>query len=266
MKTIGFIGAGNMGGSLLRAACKKHDPAQIMVADKFEEKVRPFAEGLGCVFTNNEEIAKKADYIFLGVKPQMMEDMLKGIAPFLAERKGGFVLVSMAAGMMTSKITAMAGCPDYPIIRIMPNLPASVGEGAILYTRSGNVTDEQLAYFLDFMEKAGKFYPIAEHLIDAGSSVSGCGPAFAAMFVEALADGGVACGLTRHLAYELAEQMMYGTAKLLMEGTAPATLKDNVCSPGGTTIQGVRALEYNGFRSALFEAVVAATEKNKDFA
>lgn len=266
MSLIGFIGAGNMGGSLLRAACRKHDPAYILVADKFEEKVRPVAESLGVRFTGNEEIAEKADYIFLGVKPQMMEDMLRGIAPVLAKREKPFVLVSMAAGMQMKKLTAMAGNADYPIIRIMPNLPASVGEGAILYAHSDNVSDEQLRFFLSFMEKAGKFYPVAEHLIDAGSSVSGCGPAFAAMFVEALADGGVACGLTRALAYELAEQMMYGTAKLLMEGVSPAALKDNVCSPGGTTIQGVRTLEKGAFRSALFEAVIAATEKNKDFA
>ncbi|MBR0139724.1 MAG: pyrroline-5-carboxylate reductase [Firmicutes bacterium] len=263
---IGFIGAGNMGGSLLRAACKKHDSADIMVADKLEEKARPFAESLGCVFTNNAEIAEKADYIFLGVKPQMMEDMLKGIAPVLAARSKPFTLVTMAAGMKIEKIASMAGDPSYPVIRIMPNLPASVGEGAILYSASPAVSDDSVKTFLGFMERAGKFYPVAEHLIDAGSSVSGCGPAFAAMFVEALADGGVACGLTRPLAYELAEQMMYGTAKLLMEGTLPATLKDNVCSPGGTTIQGVRTLEKNGFRTALFEAVIAATEKNKDFA
>lgn len=266
MTKVGFIGAGNMGGALLRAAAKKLEASQIMVADVDARKVAAWEEELGVKGADNETIAKEANYIYLAVKPQFMAEMLRGIAPVLAERKDRFVLVSIAAGMKMSQLTELAGDPGYPIIRIMPNLAASVGEGAILYTKSANVTAEELDYYLDFMQLAGKFYPIAEHLIDAGSSVQGCGPAFAAMFVEAIADGGVSCGLPRPLAYELAEQMMFGTAKLLMETKkAPGVLKDEVCSPGGTTIQGVRMLEKNGFRSALFEAVVAATEKNKDF-
>lgn len=265
MATIGFIGAGNMGGALLRAAAKKLAPSNIMVADIDTAKINAWAEELGVVACDNNAIAEKADYIYLAVKPQFMKDMLAGIAPILAARKDRFILVSIAAGMTTQMLTEMAGNPEYPIIRIMPNMPAAVGEGAILYTKSANVTDEELAFYLDVMEHAGKFFPLAEHLIDAGSSVQGCAPAFAAMFVEALADGGVACGLPRALSYELAEQMMLGTAKMLLEGMHPAALKDAVCSPGGTTIQGVRTLEKGGFRSAVFEAVINATEKNKDF-
>ena len=265
MAKIGFIGAGNMGGALLRAAAKKVDPKEILVADINQKAVDAWVSELGVVAADNNTIAAQAEYIYLAVKPQFMKDMLSGIAPALAARKDRFILVSIAAGMTTEMLTAMAGDPSYPIIRIMPNMPAAVGEGGILYTRSSNVTDEELAYYLNVMEKAGRFFPLAEHLIDAGSSVQGCAPAFAAMFVEALADGGVACGLPRALSYELAEQMMLGTAKMLLEGMHPAALKDAVCSPGGTTIQGVRTLEKYGMRTALFEAVIAATEKNKDF-
>lgn len=266
MAKVGFIGAGNMGGALLRAAAKKLGAKDIMVADADAAKVLAWEQELGVVGADNDRIAAEAEYIYLAVKPQYMEGMLNGIAPVLAKRQDRFVLVSIAAGMGMAKLTGMAGNKDYPIIRIMPNLAASVGEGAILYTKSENVTEEELSCYLDFMQEAGKFYPIAEHLIDAGSSIQGCGPAFAAMFVEALADGGVACGLTRALSYELAEQMMLGTAKLLLETKkAPGVLKDEVCSPGGTTIQGVRALEAGGFRTALFEAAIKATEKNKDF-
>ncbi|MCD8146036.1 MAG: pyrroline-5-carboxylate reductase, partial [Clostridiales bacterium] len=161
-----------------------------------------------------------------------------------------------------ARIREMAG-GDYPVIRIMPNTPASIGEGMILYAAEG-VTEEERDRFLYNMAAAGRFDALPESLIDAGSAVSGCGPAFVYPFIEALADGAVACGLPRDKAQEYAAQTLVGAAKLVLEsGQHPGALKDAVCSPGGSTIAGVRALEQRGFRSAATEAVVAAYEKTK---
>ena len=149
-----------------------------------------------------------------------------------------------------------------PVIRIMPNIPVGVGQGLILYDVSAEVTRAQEAAFLEGLTNAGWFSRLEEKLMDAGSAVSGCGPAFAAMFAEALADGGVACGLPRAKATEYALQMLLGSATYLLEtGLHPGQLKDAVCSPGGTTIQGVRTLEDGGFRAAAMNAVIAAFEK-----
>jgi pyrroline-5-carboxylate reductase len=147
----------------------------------------------------------------------------------------------------------------------MPNTPVSVGEGMILYATGETVTKAEEAELLDALAGAGRLSPLPEYLIDAGSAVSGCGPAFVDLFIEALADGGVACGLPRKQAVEFAAQMVAGSARLVLEsGQHPGALKDAVCSPGGTTIQGVRALENAGFRGAVIEAVIAAYEKNQD--
>ena len=167
----------------------------------------------------------------------------------------------MAAGLTIESIRQMAG-GDYPVIRIMPNTPASIGEGMILYAVGSGVPEDAVEIFLADMSGAGKFSLLPEHLIDAGSAVSGCGPAFVDLFIEALADGGVACGLPRAKALEFAAQMVLGSAKLVLEtGKHPGELKDAVCSPGGTTIQGVRVLEEQGFRAAAMDAVIAAYEK-----
>ena len=143
-------------------------------------------------------------------------------------------------------------------------MTSAVGEGVIFYT-CGGVTPEEEAVFLERMAGAGRLLPLDDHLMDAGSAVAGCGPAFVDLFMEAMADGGVACGLTRPMALECAAQTLIGTARLMLEtGRHPGALKDAVCSPGGATIQGVRALEAGGFRSAVMEAVIAAYEKSAE--
>lgn len=263
---LGFIGTGNMGGALARAARRSVPGSCISLANRTPAKAEELAEELGCGTSSAVAAAEWADFIFLGVKPQMMAELLAELRPALAARQDRFVLVTMAAGLSIGQIQALAG-GGYPVIRIMPNTPASIGEGMILYTRGEGVTDEEERLFLSTMAGAGRFSALPEHLMDAGSAVSGCGPAFADLFLEALADGGVACGLPRAQAMELAAQMLAGSARLVLEsGQHPGVLKDAVCSPGGSTIQGVWTLEQAGFRSAVMSAVIAAYEKTLELA
>ena len=261
---IGFIGTGNMGGALARAAAKATAPEKILLANKTAAKAEKLAAELGCGAVTSRQAAQESGLLFLGVKPQMMGDLLAELAPVLAQRQDEFVLVSMAAGLTIADIQRMAGA-KYPVIRIMPNTPVAVGQGVVLYDASENVRAEAMEAFLASMEKAGLLDRLPEKLIDAGSAVAGCGPAFACLFLEALADGGVACGLPRAKAMEYAAQMLLGTAALAMEsGKHPGQLKDAVCSPGGSTIAGVRALEQGGFRASAMEAVEAAYCRTKE--
>ena len=263
LKTIGFLGCGNMGGAIARAVCKAADPQNVYLANRTAAKAEKLAAELGCNTTINDEVAGRCDLIFLAVKPQMMEALLTPLKFTLAERPGRFVLCSMAAGLPISRIQELAG-EDYPVIRIMPNTPASVGEGMIQYC-SVNVTAEEEEAFCQLMAPAGRLDAVAEGMIDAASCVSGCGPAWVYQFIEALADGGVACGLPRAKAQEYAAQMVLGSAKLVLEsGKHPGALKDAVCSPGGSTIQGVRVLEEHGLRGAVMDAVLAAYDKTKE--
>ena len=257
---IGFIGTGNMGGALAVAAAKKAENT-VLLANRHPEKAKALAEKIAASVSTNEEIVSSCDFIFLGVKPQVLPGLASDISEKIKARTSRFIIVSMAAGTAISKVQSLLGV-SCPVIRIMPNTPVSVGEGMILYACSKEVAKEEELAFLDAMSEAGRFSKLDENLIDAGSAVSGCGPAFAAMFIEALADGGVACGLPRAKAMEFASQMVYGTAKMIMEsGNHPGIVKDAVCSPGGTTIQGVRTLEQNAFRGAVTDAVISAYEK-----
>ena len=260
--TFGFIGSGNMGGAIATAVCKAVNPGSVILANRTYGKAAELASKLGCLAGTNEDAAK-CNFVFLGVKPYFMREMLLPLQSLLAERSGSFVLVTMAAGLTIAQIREMAG-GNYPVIRIMPNTPSACGAGMIQYCADG-VSCEMLQVFLEAMKPAGLLDQTPENLIDAASSVSGCGPAWACMFIEALADGGVACGLPRGKAMEYAAQMMLGTAKMVLEsGTHPGELKDAVCSPGGSTIQGVRTLEEHGFRGAVMDAVIAAYEKTKE--
>ena len=262
--TFGFIGTGSMGGALARAARRRLEGEQILLANRTEAKAAALAQELGASLSNNRTVVGNADYIFLGVKPQMMKELLAETAPELYARKDRFILVTMAAGLTIEDIQNMAG-GTYPVLRIMPNTPCSIGEGMVLYTSGPGVTEEEERVFLEAMAGAGRFSPIPETLMDAGSAVAGCGPAFVDLFLEALADGGVACGLPRALALDLAAQMAAGPARLILEsGRHPGELKDAVCSPGGSTIQGVRKLEEAGFRGAVMNAVIAAFEKSRN--
>ena len=260
--TFGFIGCGNMGSAIAAAVCKAVKPWHVTLANRTPQKAEDLAASLGCQTGSNEDAAK-CDFVFLGVKPYFMRNMLLPLRDLLAARGGDLVLVTMAAGLSIAQIREMAG-GDYPVIRIMPNTPAAYGAGMIHYCAEG-VSSEKLAAFLNAMSPAGLLDEIPEVMIDAASCVSGCGPAWACQFMEALADGGVACGLPRAKAVEYAAQMLLGTAKMVLEsGTHPGALKDAVCSPGGSTIQGVRTLEEKGVRGSVMDAVIAAYDKTKE--
>lgn len=264
IKTYGFIGTGNMGGALATAAAKALTPANVWFANRTHAKAEALAEKLGAMAAFKETIAERCEFIFLGVKPQMMPGLLADISLILSQREDHFVLVSMAGGLTMEQIRKMAG-GDYPVIRIMPNTPVSVGSGVILYDYTENVSAEDIEDFKASMAKAGIVDHLPEKLIDAGSALSGSGPAYADMFIEALADGGVACGLPRDKAMIYAAQMLKGAAELFLEsGKHPGALKDAVCSPGGSTICGVRALEQRAFRAACMEAVEAGYKKSKE--
>lgn len=259
MSTFGFLGTGNMGGAVARAVARVVGGEKVVLLNRTPAKAEALAAALGAQATRDVGQVLACDYVFLGVKPQMMEDLLHSISPL---PEGRVVLVTMAAGWSIARFQGLLG--NRPMIRIMPNTPVAVGEGAVLYCCSPEVTAQEEATFLTAMGQAGLLEKLPEHLIDAGSAVSGCGPAYAYLFLEALADGGVACGLPRQTAQTLAAQMLLGAAKLALSTPQhPAALKDAVCSPGGTTIQGVRKLEEHSFRAAAMEAVIAAFEKNK---
>ena len=255
---IGFIGCGNMGGALVRAAAKSVDGDQIAVCDYDETKAQALAKECGASALSANELAKTCRFIVLGVKPQNMHETIASFASNLKENESA-VVITMAAGLSIAAIRSFIGT-DLPVIRIMPNTPAQVGEGMILYdTRGVSKTDEQA--FLDCFAKAGVLDKIPEEKIDAASALSGCGPAFVYAFAEALADGAVECGVPRDKAACYAAQTLLGAAKMLLTYGHPADLKDAVCSPGGTTIAGVHALEKAGFRNAAMDAVSAAYKR-----
>ena len=261
---VGFIGCGNMGGALVKAASKSISGKDILVYDACEEKAKEIENSLGVVACGEDNLLSTANYIFLGVKPQVLERVIGEIKDILKSRKERFVIVSMVAGIGISKIISLFGW-DIPVIRIMPNTPVSVGEGMILYDISDKVTEEETKGFLKILSGGGKLDRLSENLIDAASCVSGCGPAFVDLFIEALSDGGVKCGLPRDKALLYAVQTLVGASKLMLETELhPAVLKDAVCSPGGTTIAGVHALEAKGFRGSVIDAVGAAYDKTKE--
>ena len=246
----GFIGCGNMGFAIAEAVSK------VIDAKEKAEKISATAGDISLV-------AKNSEFIFIAVKPQNLDDISASLCEFLENREDKPVIVSMLAGVEIEKLKDKLGA-DAKIIRIMPNTPVSVGEGMILMSANENVTEYNKAEFLRIMEKGGVIEEFPEKLIDAGTAISGCGPAFCFMFADALADGGVLAGIPKDKALSLAIQTMIGSARLMAEtGMSPAVLKDKVTSPGGSTIEGVKALEEGAFRATVINAAVASYEKTK---
>ena len=254
----GFIGCGNMGSAVALGLSKA--TGEILVADR-SGKAKEFARNLGIHYGANLQIAEECDRIFLAVKPHMVRDVLLPLQEMLIRRKP--MLISMAAGLEIRQIQDFAGC-DLPVIRMMPNTPTAIGKGVIQYCTS-NVDEGELADWLQDMRFCGLVDPLEERLMDAASALSGSGPAYMYVFLEALADGAVACGIPRAKAMEYAAMTMVGAAEMVLtSGRHPGELKDAVCSPGGSTIQGLRALEAKGFRGAAMECVLATWSRNRE--
>ena len=253
----GFIGCGNMGGALITSVVKNVSAKEIAICDYDKSKVEKFVNSFGVNTISSKEIAANCKFVVLGVKPQVIESVLSEIKEEL--KREDVIIISMAAGVEIKTILNCVGF-DLPVIRIMPNTPVSVGEGMILYTCK-NVLNKDEKEFLNDFSKAGKIDKLTEDKIDAGCALSGCGPAFVYMFIEALSDAGVECGLSRDKALLYAAQTLFGSAKMVLKNSHPAVLKDAVCSPGGTTIAGVHALEKGSFRGITMDAVLKAYEK-----
>ena len=252
----GFIGCGNMGGAIARAL--SNSTKDITLADVSGIN-KTLAAELGISHADNAFVAANCDRIFLAVKPHLVKGALAPLQNTFADRKP--LLITMAAGVEIRQIEEYAGT-RLPIIRIMPNTPVSIGKGVIQYCCNDLVDEATLSDWLADMTPCGLLDNLDESLIDAASAVSGSGPAYMYVFLEALADGAVACGLPRAKAYTYAAATMAGAAEMVLStGTHPGALKDAVCSPGGSTIAGVKALEENGFRGAVMDCVCAAYEK-----
>ncbi len=261
MCNVGFIGCGNMGSALAKAAIKSVGGQNVYVCDALEEKAEAFARENYAITSDIETIINLCDFVFLAVKPQMLGSVFAQINSFSGTTRNEYVLVSMAAGVSISSLEEMAE-KETAIIRIMPNMPVAVGKGTVLYSGNSFVDENAFEQFREIMKYAGFLDELEESKIDGATCISGCGPAFAFMFCEALADGGVGCGLPRDKAMIYAAQTLLGSALMLIEtGEHPGALKDAVCSPAGSTIEGVRALENGGFRAATAEAVRKAYER-----
>ncbi len=252
-----------MGGALAEAVCASIAPGRVTVNDVSGERMKKLAGMLGCRWGSAEEVVAGSKYIFLGVKPQVLRDTLAGMLPALKEKGERFVLVSMAAGVGMASVRAYAGA-DYPVIRIMPNTPVAVGKGLVMYDCAG-VTENEERDFVEFMSGAGKLDRLPEELIDAGCALSGCGPAFVYTFIEALAEGAVKCGLPGDKALDYAIRTVNGASELaLRSGKGPGTLRDEVCSPGGSTIEGVRVLDASGFEDDIAATVKASYDRTRE--
>lgn len=255
----GFIGCGNMGGAIARALAKT--TTDFLICDR-SGNAKALAQELGCVYTDSKTVASQSDCLFLAVKPQAMAEVLGELSPILA--KSNPTLISIAAGINMEQLQQMAG-GNYPIIRLMPNTPVAVGKGMTLYCHNELVSEQVMTDFLQDMQFAGRFDQIPQSLFDAAGTVSGCAPAYMYMFIEAMADGAVVCGVPRAQAMQYAAAAMAGAAEMVLAtGSHPGQLKDAVCSPGGSTIAGVKALEDHGFRGAVMECMIAATKRNSE--
>ena len=264
---LGVIGAGNMGSAIVRGYVRAGaDPAEIMVCGHHPERMQSLSEETGVLLTSDSrELADWCDTLLIAVKPKDVETVISETG---SELKPDTVAVSIAAGKTLEYLQSAfrtAGSPVIRFVRVMPNTPATVGEGMSALCRSRSVSDERFADVRSIFEGIGRAAEIPESLMDAVTGLSGSGPAYVFLFIEALADGAVAEGMPRTQAYEFAAQTVLGAARMVLEsGQHPGELKDAVCSPGGTTIEAVRSLEEDGFRGIVMKAVIAASEKSKN--
>lgn len=261
MKT-GFIGNGNMGTAILGGMLSKGlaSPKEVTVADINEAGLEITREKYGVKTTTDNTAAAAADLLFLAVKPNVIYKVIDGIKDTVDKNT---VIVSIAAGQSIAKLEEAFG-KEIKLVRVMPNTPALVGEAMSGIAVNKNVTAGEKEEVLKIFNSLGRGELIEEYMMDAVTAVSGSSPAYVFMFIEAMADAAVRCGLPRAKAYTFAAQAVLGSAKMVLEtGRHPGELKDMVCSPAGTTIDAVAVLEEEGFRSAVMKAMQACAEKSK---
>ena len=265
-RTYGFIGAGNMGSALVSALVKKQDPDHVLVSDPGAEKLEALKREKGIRPSSNEDIARTADFVVLAVKPQVLPEVLDPLKEAFASNDG-MTIITMAAGTSMETVLGLCG-GEYPVIRIMPNTPVAVGAGVLLVVRNEAVTDEAFNAFLEDFSEAGILVPLEqEALIDAGMSISGCGPAYVYMYIDAMAKAGEKLGLDYETAATLAKATARGSA--LLSEQSDKTLEElrvAVCSPGGTTIEGVKALWDADLDSIVEKALKAAYDRSLELA
>jgi pyrroline-5-carboxylate reductase len=263
-KKVGFIGAGNMGEALIRGLVNANvvAPEAIWASDVRLERLKELDSQYGIQLApDNLEVVRQADVVIMAVKPQIMAVVLREIASVMTKRK---LMISIAAGVSTARIRAMLG-RDVRLIRVMPNTPALVLEGVTAIAKAEGLEPDDLDIAGEIFSAVGRVVVLDEELLDAVTGLSGSGPAYVAVVIESLADGGVKMGLDRITAMTLATQTVLGAAKLLLEtGMHPGALKDMVSSPGGTSIAGISALEEGGVRTTFIKAVERATQRSRE--
>lgn len=257
---IALIGGGQMASALADGFCRAGlvDPARIVVSEPSAVARQRLADRLPAVqFTSGRQAAAVADVVFLAVKPQQAAEACAEIAGSLRPEA---VVVSIVAGLPLALLARLAGTDR--VVRVMPNTPCLVGKGVSAVCRANGVNDESMGRVVDLLGAVGSVHPVDESLLDAITGLSGSGPGFVAMFVEALAAGGVEAGLNEALAMRLAVETLAGTAVLLEEtGEPPARIRERVCSPGGTTLAGLAAMEQGGVARGIAAGVVAARDR-----
>lgn len=258
---LGFIGCGSMASAMLGGIIKNNIIASsdIISSDLNKTSLEITKDTLGIqVTTDNKEVVEQSDIIVLSVKPQFYGSVINEIKGLIKDNQ---IIITIAPGQTLDGLKTAFG-RELKIVRTMPNTPALVGEGITAMCYNENVTEEEVELVASILAGFGKVEIVTENLMDAVVGVSGSSPAYVFMFIEALADGAVAAGMPRNKAYTFAAQAVLGSAKMVLEtGKHPGELKDMVCSPGGTTIEAVRVLEKEGFRSSVMEAVKACIDK-----
>jgi pyrroline-5-carboxylate reductase len=263
-RTVGFLGAGNMAGALIKGLlhAKAIEPSRIFASDVKSERLKQLESWHGIrTTTDNHALVREVDVLVLATKPQVVDRVLATIGQ---EIKPGTLVISVAAGVPIAAIEARVPATT-PVVRTMPNTPAIALAGATAIAGGPHATDDDLAIARALFEPVGRVVTLDETQLDAVTGLSGSGPAYVMLMIEALADGGVKVGLHRDTALLLAAQTVYGSAKLLLEtGEHPGRLKDMVTSPGGTAIAGLHTLESGGLRRTLIDAVETATHRSAE--
>ena len=273
MKKIGFLGIGHMGGALAQALAAENSPEQIMIYDLNSSRVETMCSQVGFTAASSEiELVKNTEILMLCVKPDVMDSVIKNLIPILQELEQAGerrILCSIAAGVSLKQLndplrTAKLNCS---VLRIMPNIPVTVREGMLLFAREPGITDQQIHAVMEIMKACGQCEETSEAVLELACPVFSCSPAFAYMFIEALAYGGTQIGLRYDQSVRYAAQALFGAAKVVLEEKKSiGSLKEELCTPGGMTICGINELHRLGFTHAVIQAVIKSYQRQGNLA